>query len=31
MNFKDLTEHETTIKCASSTNKSESRYKNVDT
>ncbi len=31
MNSKDATEHETAMRCASSTNKDESRHKNADT
>ena len=31
MSFKDATEHETAMKCASSTNKDESHHKNADT
>jgi len=31
MNFKDTTEHETTIRCTSSTNKDELYHKNDDT
>ncbi len=31
MNFRSATEHETAMRCASLTNKDESRHKNADT
>ncbi len=31
MSSKDVTEHETAIRCASSINKDESRHENADT